>query len=124
MKARDLDELLGTTARMAIVLILADGQLWTFTSLKEETGLADGNLSVQTRKLVDARYLAAEKIQKGNRRVTAFRLTELGRKQLKAQATLLMKALGLKGPQGGQRSEGSGLPPKKKQSDNDGFQVW
>lgn len=124
MKARDLDEMLGTTARMAIVLILADGQLWTFTSLKEETGLADGNLSVQTRKLVDARYLAAEKIQKGNRRVTAFRLTELGRKQLRAQATLLMKALGLKGSQSGQRSEGSGLPPKKKQSDNDGFQVW
>lgn len=44
MKACDMDEMLGTTARLAIVLTLADGREQIFTALREKTGLADGNL--------------------------------------------------------------------------------
>lgn len=129
MKARDMDELLGTTARLAIVLTLADGRPWTFTELREETGLADGNLHVQTRKLVEARYLGAEKIPSGNRQVTAFRLTDQGKQKLGALARRLGAAIGSLGSGFGSQSSGwtasssSGCSAKKKPGPDDS-QVW
>ena len=80
MHVRELDELLGTSARLAIMATVMDGQRWTFSDLGRETGLADGNLHVQTGKLTAARYLAREKAPRGNRTVTSFELTEKGRR--------------------------------------------
>jgi len=79
MKLTDLDDALAAPARLAIVASLARGQRLTFTALREETGLADGNLHVQTRKLVAAGYLARERVQQGGRAATRFELTERGR---------------------------------------------
>ena len=79
MKASDLDDTLGTPARLAIVATLARGQRLTFTALREQTGLADGNLHVQTRKLMEAGYLTSERVQQGSRQATRFELTERGR---------------------------------------------
>ena len=79
MKITDLDDTLGTPARLAIVATLAQGQRLTFTALREHTGLADGNLHVQTRKLIEAGYLTSERVQQGSRRATRFELTERGR---------------------------------------------
>lgn len=75
MNAREIDDLLGTPARLAIVATLARVEALAFTELGRETGLADGNLHVQTRKLVSAGYLSGVKGRKGNRRVTCFSLT-------------------------------------------------
>ena len=58
MKVLDIDEMLGVPARLAIIATAAGGERWTFTALGRETGLADGNLHVQTRKLSAARLLA------------------------------------------------------------------
>ncbi len=137
MNAQNLDELLGTTARMAIVLTLADHQPWTFTSLREETGLADGNLHVQARKLVQAGYLEAEKVPQGNRMVTAFRLSTHGWDRLRAYGQRLGPALGLvasdfpgkksspgqRGSSGQNGSTSSGSSSTKYKS-NDDSQVW
>ncbi|HOX26149.1 MAG TPA: transcriptional regulator [Candidatus Krumholzibacteria bacterium] len=79
MKVTDLDETLAAPARLAIVATLARGHRLTFTVLREETGLADGNLHVQTRKLIEVGYLARERVQQGGRPVTRFELTERGR---------------------------------------------
>ena len=79
MKVSDLDDALGTPARLAIVATLVQGPRLTFTALGEETGIADGNLHVQTRKLMDAGYLTAERVKQGGRAVTRFELTERGR---------------------------------------------
>ncbi len=79
MKVGDLNDTLGTPARLAIVATLAPGQPLTFTALGEETGIADGNLHVQTRKLVEAGYLTRERIKSGGRSATRFQITERGR---------------------------------------------
>jgi len=79
MKSQDLDETLGTPARLAIVATLAQGQQLTFTALGEQTGIADGNLHVQTKKLIAAGYLTREPVKQGGRTATRFELTERGR---------------------------------------------
>lgn len=99
MKVIDLDEMLGTPARLAIMATVASLPAsrgvcrWTFTSLRQETGLADGNLHVQTRKLVAAGYLHSHRVRHGNRLVTCFGLTEQGREALKAMIQRLKQAL-------------------------------
>ena len=93
MHIRQIDERLAIPARLAIVTALADGCWHTFSDLRQETGLADGNLHVQCRKLVDADYLEAEKQKHGNRRVTCFRLTKVGRQRLLAHIRALNEAV-------------------------------
>ena len=120
-KVQDIDDLLGTNARLAIVLTLADGQPWTFTALRDETGLADGNLHVQSRKLVAAKYLISEKTKRGNRLVTAFSLTSMGRERLKEHVLRVGQALGLKSFAPDDSGRGSN---RRKQTQNDDSQVW
>ncbi len=102
MKVSDLDDTLGIPARLAIVATVATVatlpasrglRRWTFTALREETGLADGNLHVQTRKLTAAGYLLRQRIQQGNRLVTCFQLTDKGRRALRVFIGLLRDAL-------------------------------
>ena len=90
MKARDIDILLGTPARLAITASLAGAGPLTFTQLRQETGLADGNLHVQTRRLIDAGYLEGGKTQSGNRTLTSFHLTETGRERYRAHIRMIM----------------------------------
>lgn len=93
MKVQDIDDLLGAPARLAIIATAAGGERWTFTELRRETGLADGNLHVQTRKLTDAGYLAREREKQGNRMVTCFELTERGRQAFQNHLRRLSRAL-------------------------------
>ena len=57
-QARDLDRLVHDRTRLAIVSALAANDPLTFTELKAITETTDGNLSVHTRKLEDAGYVA------------------------------------------------------------------
>ena len=125
MKALDLDDLLGTPARLALVATLAtlpparEGRRWTFTALRRETGLADGNLHVQTGKLVAAGYVHRHRIRQGNRDVTCFDLTERGRRALRVFIGQLRDAL--EGGSGfSDLSADAPAPPRTK---NDA-QVW
>ena len=80
-------------ARLAILSTLVPGAPVRFTRLKEETGLADGNLHVQTAKLADAGYIAIRKRRRGQRRVTEFRMTELGLERLRQHVRKLEAVL-------------------------------
>ncbi len=93
MNVADIDELLGAPARLAILTTVADGGRWTFTALREATGLADGNLHVQTGRLTDAGYLAASRTRRGNRTVTCFQLTSAGRRVMEDHVHRLAAAL-------------------------------
>ena len=112
-KAEEIDEMLGTSARLAIVLTLANGKPWTFTALRDETGLADGNLHVQTRKLVAAEYVNSEKTKRGNRQVTAFSLTSHGLQRLRDHVRRVGQYLGIQP-----------APVRKVQTKSDDSQVW
>jgi len=99
MKVKDLDEMFGAPARLAVVATVATlpasrgVSRWTFTALRRETGLADGNLHVQTRKLTEAGYLHSHRIRQGNRLVTCFDLTDKGRRALRVYIGRLTDAL-------------------------------
>ncbi|MBU8869563.1 MAG: transcriptional regulator [Gemmatimonadales bacterium] len=124
MKAREIDILLGTPARLAITASLADRGPLTFTQLRKETGLADGNLHVQTKRLLEAGYLDAGKMQSGNRILTSFQLTKLGQERYQAHVRMLYKVvsgtLGLSRLPGRPLEIGSGAGS----SDKDESQVW
>ncbi len=94
MRARDIDDLLCMPARMAIMVSLFSRKKMSFTELSEETGLADGNLYVQTRKLMDGGSLEKEKAQHGKRLVTFFRITDVGRSRLVAHLHRIWRDLG------------------------------
>jgi hypothetical protein len=92
------DELLTSSARLSILASLVPGEPLTFMELKEMTGLADGNLHVQTRKLASAGYLTIHRTRRGNRSLTRFRINELGIESLKLHVrklrSILAKELG------------------------------
>ena len=120
MKVEELNEMLGAAARVAILATLADGRSWSFAGLKEETGLADGNLHVQTRKLKSAGMVWSEKVPQGRRQVTSFRLTEAGRTALEEHVRRLRAAL-LRG-EGSQKQTPAGMDPAIGKEDDS--RVW
>jgi DNA-binding MarR family transcriptional regulator len=66
--------------RLAIVSALAATQSLSFNELKAMLGTSDGNLSVHSRKLEDAGYIACAKSFAGRMPRTVYRLTAAGRK--------------------------------------------
>ncbi len=87
------DEMISSPARLAILATLVPGDAVRFTALKEATGLADGNLHVQTNKLADAGYVEIRKARRGSRRVTEFQLTELGLERFRVHVRRLQEVL-------------------------------
>ena len=127
MKARDIDILLGTPARLAIAASLSGGGPLTFTQLRQETGLADGNLHVQTKRLLEAGYLEAGKMRSGNRILTSFQLTKLGLESYLAHVRMLSRVvtgrLGFASSSGRALENGSGVSGRGS-SGKDDSQVW
>jgi hypothetical protein len=78
MRVAEFDENLGAAARLAVMATLYPGIPLSFRALKLETGLADGNLHVQTARLAEAGYLTITKVPQGRRTQTSFRITEEG----------------------------------------------
>ena len=89
----DFDELLTSAARLSIIAALIPGEARSFTQLKKESGLADGNLHVQTRKLAEAGYLEIIKGSRGRRSYTRFRITEHGISAMKLHVRKLQAIL-------------------------------
>ena len=87
------DEMISAPCRLGILATLVPGLPVTFSEMKKETSLSDGNLHVQTRKLADAGYIEINKTMKGRRSVTEFRITELGRERLRLYVMKLQQIL-------------------------------
>jgi DNA-binding PadR family transcriptional regulator len=87
------DEMICSPGRLAILATLMPGVPVSFTEMKAATSLSDGNLHAQTRKLANAAYMEINKSKKGRRSVTQFRITELGRDQLKLHVVKLQKII-------------------------------
>ena len=76
---RDLDPLLHSQLRLAVVSILMSVEEADFVFLKEKTNSTAGNLSVQIEKLSEAGYIEANRTLEGRRTRTICRMTEKGR---------------------------------------------
>jgi DNA-binding transcriptional ArsR family regulator len=75
---KDLDPVLHSQLRLAVVSLLISVKEAEFTWLKEKTGATAGNLSVQLQKLKEAGYIEIEKKFRDNYPLTLCRMTKKG----------------------------------------------
>ena len=64
MRFKELDSLLHSPLRLAVMSILIGVESADFVYIKQQTGATSGNLSVQLDKLQSAGYISIEKIVK------------------------------------------------------------
>lgn len=74
----DLDPILHSQLRLAVMSLLISVKEAEFTFLKEKTGATAGNLSVQIQKLKDAGYIEVMKQFKDNYPQTICKITKEG----------------------------------------------
>ncbi len=75
---KDLDPILHSQLRLAIISLLANMKEAEFTFLKKKTNATAGNLSVQIQKLKDAGYIEVSKQFKDNYPQTVCKVTKQG----------------------------------------------
>lgn len=92
---KELDPLLHSQLRLAIVSILLSVKEADFAFLKEKTEATSGNLSVQIEKLAEAEYIAVRKEIVGKKPRTTCSLTEKGREALDEYIKSLREYLNL-----------------------------
>ncbi len=92
---KELDPLLHSQLRLAIISILMNVDEADFVYLKEKTNATAGNLSVQLDKLSSAGYISVEKGFVGKKTRTACRMTEKGRKAFEEYVEALKGYLNL-----------------------------
>ncbi|MDE5815401.1 MAG: transcriptional regulator [Alistipes sp.] len=76
---KELNPLLHSELRLAVMSILLGIDSADFVYLREQTGATAGNLSVQLDKLAKAGYIAIEKVFRGKMPRTVCRMTDIGR---------------------------------------------
>ena len=75
----ELDPLLHSQLRLAIMSLLISVEEADFVYLKQKTEATAGNLSIQLDKLENAGYISTNKVQENNRPRTICKITETGR---------------------------------------------
>ena len=75
---KDLDPLLHSQLRLAVMSLLISVQSAEFVFIKEKTGATAGNLSVQIDKLMNAGYIDVTKSFRGKKPVTTCMITKKG----------------------------------------------
>ena len=93
---KELNPLLHSQLRLAVMSILMNVEEADFVYLKEKTESTAGNLSVQIDKLTNAGYITAEKGFVGKKTRTVCKITELGRAAFEEYVDALKEYLNLK----------------------------
>lgn len=92
---KELDPLLHSQLRLAVMSILLSVEEAEFVYLKEKTNATAGNLSVQLDKLSEAGYIEIEKGFCGKKPRTACRITEKGRSAIETYVKVLREYVNL-----------------------------
>ncbi|HEU4554875.1 MAG TPA: transcriptional regulator [Chitinophaga sp.] len=93
MYFKDLDPVLHSQLRLAIMSVLVSEQEAEFTLLKERTNATAGNLSVQINKLKEAGYINVIKQFKDNYPQTLCKITTQGSKAFADYVTSIQSYL-------------------------------
>ena len=96
MEFKDLDPILHSQLRLAVISLLISVKEAEFTFLKEKTNSTAGNLSVQLQKLKDAGYIEIIKQFKDNYPQTICRITPEGIKAFETYVNNLQSYLTIK----------------------------
>lgn len=91
---KDLDPILHSQLRLAVMSLLISVKEAEFTFLREKTNATAGNLSVQIQKLKDAGYIDVTKQFKDNYPQTICRITQEGVKAFEKYVESLQSYLG------------------------------
>lgn len=91
---KELDPLLHSQLRLAVMSILLSVEEADFVYLKEKTESTAGNLSVQIDKLNEAGYIETEKSFVNKRPRTTCRITPAGRKAFEMYVNALKEYIG------------------------------
>jgi DNA-binding MarR family transcriptional regulator len=78
---KDLDPILHSQLRLAVISLLMNTEVAEFTYIREQTGATAGNLSIQITKLKEAGYINVSKKFRNNYPQTLCRITDLGRQK-------------------------------------------
>ncbi len=89
----DLDPLLHSQLRLAIISMLVASKKVEFTHIVEETKAAAGNISIQIKKLQEAEYIDVEKTFKNNYPKTLLSITDKGVKAFESYVNNLKRYL-------------------------------
>ena len=93
---KELNPLLHSQLRLAVISILMNVEEADFVYLREKTDSTSGNLSVQLDKLSSAGYIAVEKGFVGTKTRTVCKITEQGRKAFEEYVDALKQYINLK----------------------------
>lgn len=91
---KELDPLLHSQLRLAVMSILMNVEEADFVYLREKTESTAGNLSVQLDKLTAAGYISVDKGFVGKKPRTVCRVTDLGRRAFAAYVAALRTYIG------------------------------
>jgi len=83
-KFGQLDPIIHSRIRLAVISILISVKEASFNYLKETIGTTDGNLSASISKLEEAGYISIKKSFKGKKPLTTCRISEKGRNAFSA----------------------------------------
>lgn len=89
----ELDPLLHSQLRLAIMSLLISVHKADFSYIKEKTEATGGNISVQIGKLEEAGYLTSRKTFKENRPNTSYKITQKGVKAFEEYVDTLQQYL-------------------------------
>jgi DNA-binding MarR family transcriptional regulator len=78
---KELDPVLHSQLRLAVVSLLIGTEIAEFTYIREQTGATAGNLSIQISKLKEAGYIEVVKKFRNNYPQTLCSITTLGREK-------------------------------------------
>jgi DNA-binding MarR family transcriptional regulator len=87
----DLDPLLHSQLRLAIISMLVSSEKVEFTHIQEVTKAAAGNISIQIKNLQEAGYIEVEKTFKNNYPKTMLSITNKGVKAFESYVNNLKK---------------------------------
>lgn len=93
---QDLNPVIHERSRLAIMTLLVSVKEATFTELKSELGLTDGNVNLHMKVLEKHGFVTVDKAFVDRRPRTSYRLTAGGRKAFAEYVELLEDILGLK----------------------------
>ena len=88
---KDLDPLIHSQLRLAIISMLVSTEKVEFTHIKEETKAAAGNISIQIKNLQEAGYIKVEKTFMNNYPKTMLSITDEGVKAFESYVNNLKK---------------------------------
>lgn len=91
---QQLDELIHSRIRLAVMSILVGVDEAEFTYLRDRTGATNGNLGAHMRKLEDAGYVTASKQFVDRKPVTRYRRSEVGREAFGRYVDRLERLIG------------------------------